>query len=136
MSVVVAASAMEAATGTVAAQPNPVPTISTVPERPTPAGATALADNPAIVDTHPQTIESWSPTSESTVIAVNFTTGTPECHGAHAEVQETADIVAIKVPSGTLPDAVGRACIAIGMVATLPVTLTAPVGARAVVSIT
>jgi hypothetical protein len=107
-----------------------------VPERPATGGVTPFADNPAIVNAHPQAIESWSRLPEPNVVAVNFTTGTPECYGVHAEVQETADIVAVKLRSGTVPEAVGRACIAIGVLGTLPVRLSAPVGQRAVVSIT
>lgn len=134
--VVVAVSAVVLTMGTAAAQPGVPPTITTLPERPTPTGVTSFTDNPAIVDTYPQAIASWSRQPRPDVLAVNFTTGTPECYGVHAEIQETADIVAVKLRSGTLPDAVGRACIAIGVFATLPVTLTAPVGTRAVVSIT
>jgi hypothetical protein len=107
-----------------------------VPERPAPAGVTPFADNPAIVDTHAQAIESWSRLPQPDVVAVAFTTGTPACYGVHADVQETADIVAIKLRSGTVPEAVGRACIAIGVFGTLPVHLRGPVGNRAVVSIT
>jgi hypothetical protein len=67
---------------------------------------------------------------------VQFTTGTPECFGVHVEVQETEDIVAVKLLSGTLPEAVGRACIMIGVFGTVTAALQAPVGNRAVVSIT
>lgn len=139
MPVVVVAVAAVAAAAPAMAQPNgpsPTPTITTVAERPAPTGVTTFADNPAIVDARPQAIESWSRLPRPEQLAVNFTTGTPECYGVHAEVQETVDIVAIKLRSGTVPEAVGRACIAIGVFATMPVTLAAPVGTRAVVSIT
>jgi hypothetical protein len=112
------------------------PIVTTIPERPTPPGQTTFADNPAIVDSRPQAIESWSRQPEADALAVHFTTGTPECYGVHAEVQETADIIAVKLLSGTVPEAAGRACIMIAVFGTLTVGLDAPVGNRAVVSIT
>lgn len=139
IAVTMTAIAVGAAPATALAQPDgpsPVPTITVVPERPAPDGVTTFTDDPAVVDTHPQAIESWNRLPQPDVVAVNFTTGTPECFGVHADVQETVDLVAIKLRSGTLPEAVGRACIMIGVVATLPVRLSAPVGSRAVVSIT
>lgn len=60
----------------------------------------------------------------------------PECFGVHAEVQETADIVAVKLRSGTMPKAVGQACTMIALFGTLTAQLQSPVGDRAVVSIT
>ncbi|BBY18733.1 hypothetical protein [Mycolicibacterium litorale] len=116
--------------------PPPTPTITQVPERPQADGFTPFVDNPAIVDPRPQSIESWGRLPDDRALVVRFTSGTPECFGVHAEVQETADIVAVKVRHGTLPEAVNRACIAIGVFASLPVGLQAPLGNRAVVSIT
>lgn len=119
------------------AQPAPpAPTITQVPERAQADGFTTFVDNPAIVNPHPQSIESWGRLPDDRAIVVRFTSGTPECFGVHAEVQETADIVAVKLRQGTLPEAVDRACIAIGVFAVLPVGLQAPLGNRAVVSIT
>jgi hypothetical protein len=118
-----------------AAQPA-APTITQVPERPQAEGFTSFVDNPAIVDRRPQSIESWGRLPDDRAIAVRFTSGTPECFGVHAEVQETADIVAVKLQHGVLPQAVDRACIAIGVFASLPVGLQGPIGNRAVVSIT
>lgn len=120
-----------------AAQPDPppTPTITVVPEQPT-GGATAFVDDPAIIDTHPQVIQSWARLPDERAIAVQFTTGTPECYGVHAEVQETADIVAVRLRTGILPEAADRACIAIGVIGTLNVALQAPLGHRAVLSIT
>lgn len=117
------------------AQPS-VPTVTQIPERPQGDGSTTFVDNPAIIDPRPQGIESWSRLPDDRTIVVHFTSGTPECHGVHAEVQETADIVAVKLEHGVLPEAVNRACIAIGVFASLPVGLQAPLGDRAVVSIT
>lgn len=113
-----------------------VPTITQIPERPQADGFTSFVDNPAIVDPRPQSIESWGRLPDDRAITARFTSGTPECYGVHAEVQETADIVAVKLQHGVLPEAVNRACIAIGVFASLPVGLQAPLGNRAVVSIT
>lgn len=117
-------------------EPPATPIITMVPERPSSDGLSPFADNPAVVDTHPLSIDSWSRLPERETLAVHFTTGTPECFGVHAEVQETADIVAVKLRSGTLPEATERACTMIAVFGTLPVALQAPVGDRAVVSIT
>jgi hypothetical protein len=138
-SIVIAAiglSGQSTAIGNAEPEPPPTPTITTVPESPAPEGVTPFVDNPAIVDSHPQSIDSWSRLPESNALTVQFTSGTPECFGVHAEVQETADIVAVKLRSGTQPEAVGRACTMIAVFATLPITLESPVGNRAVVSIT
>ncbi|GAA1662097.1 hypothetical protein MMUR_40050 [Mycolicibacterium murale] len=112
------------------------PVITTVPEVPAPPGLTTFTDNPGIVDPHSQTIDSWSRVSDPDAVAVHFTSGTPECFGVTAEVQETPDIVAVKLRGGTRPEAVDRACIMLAVVGTLTVPLSAPVGDRAVVSIT
>jgi hypothetical protein len=114
----------------------PTPIITTVPEVPLPAGLTIFVDNPAVIDSHPQSIESWSRLPDDHTMAVQFTTGTPACFGAHVEVQETVDIIAVKLRSGTLPEAVGRACTMIAVFGTVTAELEAPVGHRAVVSIT
>ncbi|MGE2712866.1 hypothetical protein ACQI4L_02290 [Mycolicibacterium litorale] len=132
--VVLSAGALAAAVPA-AAQPAP-PTITQIPERPQADGFTTFVDNPAIVDPRPQAIESWGRLPDDRALLVRFTSGTPECFGVHAEVQETADIVAVKLRHGTLPEAVDRACIAIGVFASLPVGLQAPLGNRAVVGIT
>lgn len=112
------------------------PIITTVAEVPAPPGLTPFTDTPGIVDPHPQAIDSWSRIPDADALAVHFTTGTPECFGVTAEVQETTDIVAVKLRSGTVPEAVGRACIMLAVFGTMTVPLSAPVGERAVVSIT
>jgi hypothetical protein len=112
------------------------PTVTQIPEQPPTEGLTEFTDDPAIVDARPQSIESWSRRSDDRTIAVQFTTGTPQCYGVRAEVQETPDVVAVKLLSGTRPDAVGKACIEIAVFGELPVTLDSPIGQRAVVSIT
>ncbi|MET0897148.1 MAG: hypothetical protein ABWY45_04455 [Mycobacterium sp.] len=124
------------ATGEPVGDAPPTPIITTVPEVPLPAGITQFVDNPAIVDSHPQHIESWSRLPDDHAVAVQFTTGTPVCFGTHVEVQETPDIVAVKLRSGTVPEAVDRACTMIAVFGTVNAVLEAPVGHRAVVSIT
>ena len=124
------------ATGEPVGDVPPTPIISTVPEVPLPAGLTPFTDNPAIVDSHPQTIESWSRLPDDRTLAVQFTTGTPVCFGVDVEVQETVDIIAVKLRSGTLPESVERACTMIAVFGTITAALEAPVGHRAVVSIT
>jgi hypothetical protein len=123
-------------TGTAVAEPPAPPVVTTLQERPAPPGSTPFTNDPSIVDSRPQSIESWSRLPADDAIAVHFTTGTPQCYGASAEVQETTDIVAVKLRTGTRPDAIGRACIAIGLTATLDLPLRAPLGNRAVVGIT
>lgn len=118
------------------ASADPTPTVTQISERPAPEGLQAFLDDPTIVDARPQTIESWSRQADGASISVHFTSGTPECYGVHAEVQETADIVAVKLRSGTRAEAVGRACIEIAVFGDLTVNLDAPVADRAVVSIT
>jgi hypothetical protein len=120
-------------TPTAAAEP---PIITTIPETSIPPGQTTFTDNPAIVGGQPASIQSWSRLPDPKTLAVHFTSGTPECFGVHASVQETTDIVAVKLRSGSLPEAVDRACIALAVFGTLTVPLDAPVGNRAVVSIT
>lgn len=39
----------------------------------------------------------------------------PECFGVHAIVHETPEAVAVELRGGTLPEAVGRACIMIAV---------------------
>lgn len=124
------------ASGEPSADSPPTPIVTTVPERPAPQGLTVFVDNPALIDPQPQNIQSWTRTSDDHALTVQFTTGTPECYGVHAEVQETSDIIAVKLTSGTVPEAVSRACIAIAVFGTLTTVLESPVGHRAVVSIT
>ncbi|MFO7166254.1 MAG: hypothetical protein DIU75_023305, partial [Mycolicibacterium hassiacum] len=61
-----------------------------------------------------------------------FTTGTPQCYGVHAHVVETPETVTVELWGGTLPEAVDRACIAIGLFGTLDVALRTPLGDRQV----
>ena len=91
-------------------------------------------NNPSIVDSHPLHFDSWSRVDDDNAVAVDFTTGTPECYGVHATAHETAETVAIELRGGTLPEAVGRACIMIAVLGTLVVPLQHPLGDRAVLS--
>lgn len=95
---------------------------------------TEFTDNPSIVDSHPLHVESWRAIGED-VVALQFTTGTPECFGVHAIVHETPESVAVELRGGTLPDAVGRACIMIAVFGNLDVQLQAPLGDRQVISL-
>jgi hypothetical protein len=119
-----------------AATANAEPVVTTVAERPTPEGATPFTDNPSIVDGRVHAIDSWTRLPDDRAIAVHFTSGPPACYGVHAEVQETEDIVAVKLLSGVPPEAVGRVCTMIAVTGTLTVNIETPVGNRAVVSIT
>lgn len=124
---------------TAAAEPADVPTapvVTQVTERPESNGATPFTDNPSIVDSRLQAMDSWGRPPADRAIAVHFTSGTPECYGVHAEVQETADIVAVKLRAGVLPGAGQRVCTMIAVPGTLTVGLQTPLANRAVVSIT
>jgi hypothetical protein len=95
---------------------------------------TEFTDNPSIVESHPLHVESWRVVGED-VLALQFTTGTPECFGVHAIVHETPESVAVELRGGTLSEAVGRACIMIAVFGKLNVQLQAPLGDREVISL-
>ncbi len=95
---------------------------------------TEFTDNPSIVESHPLHVESWRLVGED-VLALQFTTGTPECFGVHAIVHETPETVAVELRGGTLPEAVGRACIMIAVLGNLNVQLQEPLGDRDVISL-
>jgi hypothetical protein len=102
-----------------------------LPER-TGGPGVVFVDNPAIVDPQPMPAESWSRLEGDHAVAVHFTTGTPECYGVHATVAETPETVTVELRGGTLPEAVGRACIMIAVSGTLEVPLQSPLGNRQV----
>ncbi|RAV11332.1 hypothetical protein DQP55_14200 [Mycolicibacterium sp. GF69] len=104
-----------------------------LPERPGYPGL-MFTDNPAIVDSHPMRAESYSRVPDDRAVAVHFTTGTPQCYGVHASVQETAQTVTVELRGGTLPEAVGRACIMIAVSGILDVGLQSPLGSRQVLT--
>jgi hypothetical protein len=95
---------------------------------------TEFTDNRSIVDSHPLHFESLRVVGEDG-LALQFTTGTPECFGVHAIVHETPEAVAVELRGGTLPEAVGRACIMIAVFGSLEVQLQEPLGAREVIGL-
>jgi hypothetical protein len=102
-------------------------------ERPGYSGL-VFTDNPDIVDPHPMRAESYGRLADDRAIALHFTTGTPQCYGVHAAVQETAETVTVELRGGTVPAAVGQACIMIAVSGTVDVPLQSPLGARAVLT--
>lgn len=119
-----------------AAPAGAAPVVTTLLETPGAAGTTEFTGTPSLEDGRPQAIDSWSRIPGADAIAVHFASGVPECHAVHAEVSETPDIVAVKLRSGVPPGSEDRVCVALGVLGSLIVPLGAPVGDRAVVSIT
>lgn len=111
------------------------PTTTAAPPEVPPDPGVVFTNDPSIVDPHPMPVESWSRIGAGDVLALNFTTGTPECYGVNALVQETAENVTVELRGGTRPEALGRACIAIALFGTLEVPLQSPVGDRQVLSV-
>ncbi len=93
-----------------------------------------FVDNPAIVDAHPLRAESYNRVPGDRAVGVHFSTGTPQCYGVHATVQETAETVTVELLGGTLPEAVGRPCIMIAVSGILDVPLQNPLGTRQVLT--
>ncbi len=108
------------------------PDVVAVPEVPRDPARTLFVDNPAIVDPHLTSIESFSRDADR--LLVNFTAGTPDCFGVHLVTQETADAVTIDLRGGTPPESVGRMCIALAVHGTAEVALQAPLGSRQVLA--
>jgi hypothetical protein len=100
-----------------------------------PPGGVVFTDNPAIVDSHPLRVDSWSRAANDDAVAVHFTLGPPECYGVHANVRETTETVTVELRSGAPPEAVGRMCIMIALFGTLKVPLQAPLGDRQVLAV-
>jgi hypothetical protein len=96
------------------------------------ADSVVFVDNPAIIDPHPIAFDSWSRGPDDRTVALHFTTGTPTCYGVHATVDETPATVTVDLQGGTLPEAVGRACILIAVSGTIEVPLQSPLGDRQV----
>ncbi|OYD71759.1 hypothetical protein [Rhodococcus sp. OK302] len=94
---------------------------------------TVFADRADIVGASDTMFESWSEVDETTV-AVHFVTGTPECYGAHASVEETDSTVTVTLQTGALPEAANRMCILVAVFGSLDVHLSSPLGDRQVVS--
>jgi hypothetical protein len=111
------------------------PTTVEPPEVPPGHPGVVFTNDPSIVDPRPMPVESWSRHGAGDVLALHFTTGTPECYGVNATVQETPENVTVELRGGTRADAVGRACIMIALSGTLEVPLQSPVGDRQVLSV-
>lgn len=103
-----------------------------VPEVPPDPARTLFTDNPAIVDPHVTSIESFSRDADR--LLVNFTAGTPDCFGVHLVTHETPDAVTVELRGGTPPESVGRMCIALAVHGTAEVALQAPLGSRQVLA--
>lgn len=131
--VMVVCALLLAAVGPAAAQPPaPVPVPETAPGTP----AAMFVDDPTIVNAYPTRPQAWSRVIDERTVRLHFTTGTPECYGVTATVQESADAVLVDLRTGTLPSALDRACIAIALFGGLDVPLQQPLGARRVLSVT
>ncbi|MRH86916.1 hypothetical protein GFY24_05445 [Nocardia sp. SYP-A9097] len=114
--------------GTTTTSADPAPTEA--PQGQIGRGFTA---DPTIVNPHPLSFDSWTRLADDK-IAVNFTTGSPECYGVDATVTETAKSVTIALRSGTRADAVGRMCTMIAVFGSLEIQLKAPLGNRNILS--
>jgi hypothetical protein len=101
-----------------------------------PAGGVEFVDDPTLIGAHPARVEGWSRAARPDAVTVHFTSGTPECYGAHATATETPESVTLDLRTGTRADAVDRACILIALSGTLDVPLQAPLGDRTVLSAT
>ena len=113
-----------------------VPTAAAEPYAPpeVPPGGVEFVDDPSIVNVHSTRVEGWSRTQRDDAVSVRFTSGTPECYGAHATAVETPESVTVDLTTGTRADAADRACIMIALFGALEVPLTAPLGDRRVFS--
>ena len=67
-------------------------------------------------------------------VAVHFVTGTPECYGAYATVEETDTTVIVTLRTGALPEAADKMCILVAVFGSLDVPLSRPLGDRHVVN--
>ncbi|WP_330184861.1 hypothetical protein OHB26_15485 [Nocardia sp. NBC_01503] len=113
-------------TGTTSADPAPT-------EAPQGQLGREFTADPGIVNPHPLQFDSWTRLADDK-IAVNFTTGSPECYGVDVTTTETAKSVTIALRSGTRADAVGRMCTMIAVFGSLQIQLKSPLGDREVLS--
>lgn len=84
-----------------------------------------------LVNPLPQAWDTWRAVDETT-IELGFSSGPATCLGVHADVGESPDAVDINLSVGSLPGAPAQ-CPAILEIATVRVTLAAPLGDRIVV---
>ena len=118
-----------------AAQPTPGPPPPVpVPEISPDTAALMFVDEPAIIDARPMQPQAWSRAADERAVRLHFTSGIPECFGVTADVRETVDDVVVDLRSGTMPQAAGRACIAIAVAGGVDVPLHQPLGSRRVLS--
>lgn len=94
---------------------------------------TMFDDRPDIVGASTTMFESWSEADEQTV-TVHFVTGTPECYGAYATLEENDTEVVITLRTGALPEASDRMCILVAVFGSLDVHLSRPLGDRQVIN--
>ncbi|MGX9788994.1 hypothetical protein [Mycobacterium sp. MMS18-G62] len=106
------------------------PAVVAPPEVPPDPSRLVFIDNPAIVDPHPMPVESWSRSGDG--LAVDFTSGVPECSGVHVDVEETEQTVTVELQGGAPPESVGRMCIMLAVLGTLEIPLQSPLGERQV----
>ncbi|OBJ46053.1 hypothetical protein A5630_12635 [Mycolicibacterium mucogenicum] len=111
------------------ASADPVP----LPEAPLSPG-TSFVDDPAIVDPHPLTAESWSRMDPEPAVALNVSVGSPDCYGVHATAVETDQTVVVTLTSGRRSDRERMVCTMMMMPGKIVVPLASPVGARAVLT--
>ena len=102
-----------------------------LPEAPVSPGTT-FVDDPAILDAHPLTAESWSRLDPEPALALNISVGSPDCYGVHAAVQETEQSVAVTLTSGRRSDRERMVCTMMIMPGKIIVPLSNPVGERTV----
>ena len=128
-----------ALTGLVSALAAGIPTATAEPSTVSPpevsadSSRTVFTDNRWIVDQHSTPVESWSRGGQG--LRINFTAGSPDCFGVHLTTQETPDTVTVELHGGTLPEAVGRMCIALAVHATMDVPLQGPLDERRVLAV-
>ena len=103
-----------------------------LPETPSAPGLT-FVDDPAIVDVHPLTPQSWSRLDPEPALVLNFQIGPPNCYGVHATVQETDETVLVSLTSGGHRSG-PMVCTMIIMQGKLVVPLANPVGSRSVLT--
>lgn len=108
----------------------------TVTESVQPPAVTGVVftDNPAIVNSKPLHVDSWSRATVGDAVTLHFTIASPDCTGVHATVEETRETLTVALRSGTLPDAVGRVCTMIAVFGTLDGPLQSPLDDRTVFS--
>jgi hypothetical protein len=113
--------------------PASTPAAPAVTEDPNATDGLTLRSDPSIVNARAIGFQSWTKVA-SDRIAVHFETGSPVCYGVDATTSETAATVTVLLKSGTKPDAVGKMCPMLAMIATLEIPLRSPLNGRTVVS--